>query len=294
MTLRRLQICLNHTCFLENLIEHVPNLEEMYVQFHLSLTPNSSWVSSVDTLRQSNGNWAHKASKLRHFSLETFLYTDLEFTYLKWLLNNFDYVQKLQIHLKNDHSYQRTDQSVWKSPIDANFIRQYCLPDLITNLTYFNFYICSSCQLLFNDIEAIINSFKTHSYFLYHQWTNVKCLFDPITSYQHLFSSFTDALHLFNNLPNHSHIFNWQYIDHFLSDQQPSLSLCLKHFIELCPNISCITVFKKYGKSFNESDLLMSLEILSNMRQYTTIDMRFRNVTKIRLGTCLGRRTSWY
>ncbi|CAF5053657.1 unnamed protein product, partial [Rotaria magnacalcarata] len=137
--------------------------------------------------------------KLRYFTLKTFIYTDLEFIYLKWLLNNFNYVEKLKLHLKSDEIIETKSKNIWKSFIDANFIRQYCLPDIIINLKDFNFYICRQCQLTISDIENITNSFKIHPFFIAHQWTNVKCLFDPIMSYQHLFSSFTKMLEFSNN-----------------------------------------------------------------------------------------------
>ncbi|CAF5009775.1 unnamed protein product [Rotaria sp. Silwood1] len=118
----------------------------------------------------------------------------MEFFYLKWLLNNLNYVEKLQVHLKSDQLLETRCQIIWKSVIDANFILEYCLPDKIINLIYFDFYIYSKCKLSLNDIEQIINSFKIHSFFISYQWTNVICLFDPIMSCQHLFSSFTNTL----------------------------------------------------------------------------------------------------
>ena len=41
---------------------------------------------------------------------------------------------------------------------------------------------------------------------------------------------------------------------------------------------------------FDKSDLLMSLKILSKMRQYKEIDMPFRNITKIQFGTYFDRK----
>ncbi len=119
---------------------------------------------------------------------------------MKWLLNNINYIEKLQLHLRSDKLIETRCQNILKSLIDANFIRQYCLPDIIPNLIDFNFYIYSKCQLSFNDIEKITNSFKIHSFFIEHQWTNVKCLFDPILSCQHLFSSFINKSQTSNNL----------------------------------------------------------------------------------------------
>ncbi len=124
----------------------------------------------------------------------------MEFVYLKWLLNNINYVKKLRLHLRNDKLKETRCQNIWKSLIDANFIRQYCLPDIIPNLIDFDFYICSQCQLPFNDIEKQTNSFKIHPFFLDHQWTNVKYLFDPIMSSQHIFSCFTNSSQFSHNL----------------------------------------------------------------------------------------------
>jgi hypothetical protein len=120
--------------------------------------------------------------------LKSSVYNDFEFTYLKWLLNNVNHVRKLEIHLYNKDIWGR-DQTIWKSTIDANFIRQYCLPDQIINLKYFYFYICIRRQLLLNDIEKMISSFPIDPFFIDHQWTNVECLYDKKRSYQHIFSS---------------------------------------------------------------------------------------------------------
>ncbi|CAF3078204.1 unnamed protein product [Rotaria sp. Silwood2] len=229
LTLRHLHIRLRYACFLENLVEHVPNLEQ---------------ISNVERLKQSNENWFNKIPKLRYFSLTTCIDDDLEFVYLKWLLNNLNYIEKLQVHLRNNKLMERKYQNIWRSVIDANFIRQYCLPDRIINLIYFDFYVCSQCQLSLNDIEQIINSFKIHSFFISHQWTNVKCLFDSITSCQHLLSSFSYTLQPSGNRINHSYIFNWPHIDKFLFHLHPSLYLFLEEFNDISPNIRCIKVYK--------------------------------------------------
>ncbi|CAF3989632.1 unnamed protein product, partial [Rotaria sp. Silwood1] len=193
MTLRRLHIRLNQSCFLENLIEHVPNLEQISVEFDYSLGSYALWQSNIELLRRSNGNWFNK---------------------------------------------------ILKSFIDANFIRQYCLPDTIPNLVDFNFYICSECQLSSNDIDKITNSFKIHPFFISHRWTNVNCLFDPIMSCQHLFSSFTNTFQFSNNFINYSYIFKWPHISTIWFDIHPSLYLFLERFNDLSPNISCIKVYK--------------------------------------------------
>ncbi|CAF4155751.1 unnamed protein product, partial [Rotaria sordida] len=182
-------------------------------------------------------------SKLRYFSLKTFIYDDWQFIYLKWLLNNLNYVEKLQLHLKNDQLDERKSQEIWKSLIDANFIRQNCLPDRIKNLNNFDFYICSQRQLSFNDIEKITNSFKNHSFFLNHQWTNVKCFFDPIMLSQHIFSSFKNTFQFSHNFIKYSNIFNWPHIGDIWFDLHPSLYLILQGINQLTPNLSCIKVY---------------------------------------------------
>ncbi|CAF0999771.1 unnamed protein product [Rotaria sp. Silwood1] len=199
LTLRRLYLRLRYTRCLEDLIEHVPNLEQISVQFDISLKFDLSWKSNIEIMKQSNENWFNKLPKLRYFSLKTFIEDDCEFIYLKWLLNNLNYVKKLQLYLANYELDIRASQNIWKSFIDANFIRQYCLPDRIINLIDFDFYICSHSQSL-NDIEKITNSFKNHSFFLDHQWTNVKCFFDRIMSCQHIFSCFTNSFRFSRNL----------------------------------------------------------------------------------------------
>ncbi|CAF3145658.1 unnamed protein product [Rotaria socialis] len=214
----------------------------MSVQFHTTLRFDLSWKSNVEIMKQSNGNWLNKLPKLRYFSLKTFIDDDWEFIYLKWLLNNLNYVEKLQLHLKNDRLDERKSQEIWKSLIDANFIRQNCLPDRIKNLSNFDFYICSQRQLPFNDIEKITNSFKNHSFFLDHQWTNVNCFIDPIMLSHHIFSCFTNNFRFSHNLIKYSNVFNWPHIGDIWCNLHPSLSLILQGVNQLTPNLSCIKI----------------------------------------------------
>ncbi|CAF2937098.1 unnamed protein product [Rotaria sp. Silwood2] len=240
ITLRHLYIHLNHICFLEHLIEYVPNLEQLSVHFHNSLIDKYYPNSNINILKLSNKNWFNKIPKLKCFTLKSFIYTNFEFTYLKWLLNNLNHIIKLQIHL-----YSRY---IWKSVIDANFIRQYCLPDEIINLKYFYFYICAKRQSSLNNISEIINSFKINSFFISHQWTNVHCFYDENTSKQHIFSSnlkkFQHSILLFK----HSYIYEWSNIEHIQNSIHPSFYLFLKQFDELCPNVSSMTI--DIGKYF--------------------------------------------
>ena len=112
---------------------------------------------------------------------------------MKWLLNNVNYVENLEVCLRGYKEVQRDLAKIWRCPIDANFVCQYCLPDTIPNLIHFNFYIGSLCQSAVDDIEERIKSFRNHPVFHNHQWINVKCLFDPIRLYQHLFSDFPNS-----------------------------------------------------------------------------------------------------
>ncbi|CAF5091142.1 unnamed protein product, partial [Rotaria sp. Silwood1] len=43
-------------------------------------------------------------------------------------------------------------------------------------------------------------------------------------------------------------------------------------------------------QDFDKTDLLRSLEILSNMKEKNRIDSPFRNITKIQFGTYFDRR----
>lgn len=56
-TLRRLHIRINQSCFLEDLVEHVPNLEQLSVVFEFSLRPCLLWKSNVELLRISKKTW---------------------------------------------------------------------------------------------------------------------------------------------------------------------------------------------------------------------------------------------
>ncbi|CAF4211715.1 unnamed protein product [Rotaria magnacalcarata] len=180
---------------------------------------------------------------LRYFALKSFILNDLEFVYLKWLLNNLNHVQKLKLHLGNEKLY-RTDQIIWKSIIDANFVQQYCLPDIIDNIINFDFYISSPCQLLPIDAEEVISSFQYHSLFINRQWTNIKYFYDPIRSYQPLFSTNINiTLQSLNGLVNDSYVFQWPNIQHISIDFHPSLYRFLEHLDEKFPSVSSITVY---------------------------------------------------
>ncbi|CAF2992413.1 unnamed protein product, partial [Rotaria sp. Silwood2] len=175
--------------------------------------------------------------KLKCFTLESLIDTDFEFTYLKWLLNNLNYITKLQIHLCGRYLWKE-DQLIWKSVIDANFIHQYCLPDKIINLKYFYFYICVACQSSLNNISEIINPFKINSFFISHQWTNVQCVDDENTSYQHIFSSNLKKFQRSIIFSKHPYLYEWPNIEYIQDSTYPSFYLFLKPFNKLCSNAS--------------------------------------------------------
>lgn len=145
--------------------------------------------------------------KLQNLDLKISIKNDSQMFYLKWLVNNFNYIYKLRLHLKVAKLNRAHCENISKLFIDANFIRRYCLPDTIPNLIQLKFYICSQCQLPLNNIEQVKTSFQTHSFFVNRRWTNVKCLFDEITSCQHIFSCFTNRIQISNNFTyDHSHL----------------------------------------------------------------------------------------
>ncbi|CAF4520212.1 unnamed protein product [Rotaria sp. Silwood2] len=243
-TLRYLYVGLKYTSFLEHLIEHIPNIERLSVSFKKWLDLEFRSRSDIQTLIKSNGNWFEKVSKLNYFALKVFIHSDFEFAYLKWILNNLNHIEKFKLHLVIHKMY--SDTMIKEYIVDANFIRQYCLSDVLINIKHFQFYIVSECQLLLsNNIEQIINSFKTHQFFIDHQWTNVTCLFDPYKSYQHLssFSSNVNKLHFMNGLVFDSNIFTWPFIKSISIDLHPFLYLFLEQFNELFPNVSHIKVY---------------------------------------------------
>ncbi|CAF4889946.1 unnamed protein product, partial [Rotaria sp. Silwood1] len=179
--------------------------------------------------------------------------------FLEHLIEYVSNLEQLSVHFHNsliDKYYRNSNinilklsnkiglinRYIWKSVIDANFIRQYCLPDQIINLKYFYFYICAKRQSSLNNISEIINSFKINSFFISHQWTNVQCFYDENTSKQHIFSSnlkkFQHSILLFK----HSYIYEWSNIEHIQNSIHPSFYLFLKQFDELCPNVSSMAI----------------------------------------------------
>ena len=63
VTLRQLHIRVICTFVLENLVQRLPNLEKLSVEFDFSLGFDSSGKWNVNTLKQSNENWFNKVRK---------------------------------------------------------------------------------------------------------------------------------------------------------------------------------------------------------------------------------------
>ncbi|CAF4800722.1 unnamed protein product [Rotaria sp. Silwood1] len=163
---------------------------------------------------------------------------DFQLYYLKWMLDNLSHVRKVKLRLKINGTGKK-DPVINESLVDANFVRKYLISDVITNLTHFDFYIISTCQLSLNNTQRIINSFKIHPFFIQRQWTNVKCFFDS-KMYHHLSSSLINISSFFPNLNNYPDIFNWPDVKYVEVGLQPSLYLFFEQFDKLFPNVSCI------------------------------------------------------
>jgi hypothetical protein len=67
VTLRRLHIRINEADFIENLIERLPNLEEMSVQCFSLSNLDTIRKLNLRTLRKSNENWFNKVNEIRFF-----------------------------------------------------------------------------------------------------------------------------------------------------------------------------------------------------------------------------------
>jgi hypothetical protein len=127
------------------------------------------------------------------------IHYDFQLYDLKWILDNLSHVRKVKLRL-NINGNRKRNPVINESLVDANFVRKYLISDVSTNLTHFDFYIISICQLyLSNNTQKIINSFKIDPFFIQRQWTNVKCFFDS-KMYHHLSSSVINISPCFPNL----------------------------------------------------------------------------------------------
>ena len=122
--------------------------------------------------------------KLKCFALKSLINDSSQLAYLKWILNNMNHIDKLKLDLYIDGIMKIN------GVINANFVRKYCMADVLINLKHFDFYLITKCHWLFpNDIQDIIDSFKSDHFFVDHHWTSIQCVFDPIFSRQHISST---------------------------------------------------------------------------------------------------------
>ncbi|CAF4155082.1 unnamed protein product, partial [Rotaria sp. Silwood2] len=234
-SLRYLHIHLIHGFFLEHIIERLPSLEILSVQFQSTLVKEDCIYEPMIKKFSSSINWYDKIPKLKCFTLKSKIFGDNQLVYLKWIMNQVNYIEKLKISLDIK---EITNQNC---VIDGNFLHKYCMPDILTSLINFDFYIVSKCKILLsNDIDQIIDSFKSHYYFADGQWTNVKCFFDPIMSRQHISSTTIIRPRYFDGIIDYPTIFDWQYVKYIQIDLCPSIYLFLKQFDILFPHIDCI------------------------------------------------------
>ncbi|CAF2967424.1 unnamed protein product [Rotaria sp. Silwood2] len=253
MTLRYLHIRVIYTCFLEHLIEFVPNLERLSVYMRSSWTRYKSYKLNCEKVFELNSSWCNKVEKLKYLIVKSVVHTDFQLYYLKWIFNNLNHVEKVKLRLKIAE-YNGGNEVIDGSPVDASFVRRHLMGDITINLTYFDFYIISHCKFLSNNIEKIIDSFKFEPFFIEHQWPNVKCLFDPIMSYQHLSSFIFNKSQFFNNLISYPDIFLWPVMRSLRIDLFPNLVRFLEQLDRFLPNVSSIEFdLRRYEELTNQS-----------------------------------------
>ncbi|CAF1266246.1 unnamed protein product [Rotaria sordida] len=234
-SLRYLKIDLIDGSFLENLIEHVPNLEILSVQFKYTLMEKLSDEPQMERFTSGIISWYTKMPKLKCFTLKSVILNDSQLNYLKWIINKVNYIEKLKVRLHIKDSMNKN------SVIDVNFFRKYLMPDILIHLIDFDFYIVSSCKLLFeNDIQRVIDSFKTDQFFIYRYWINIQCYFDPIMSYQHISSTKLIKPIFVHGIVDYPIFFDWKCVKYMMVNLCPSIIGCLKQFDILYPHIKSI------------------------------------------------------
>ncbi|CAF1326319.1 unnamed protein product [Rotaria sordida] len=124
MTLRYLHIHLNLTCFLEQLIERVPNLERLSVYLPVLWDKDSPSGPPIKRFVQSNEAWSNKVKKLKYLIVKCMIYYDFQLYYLKWILDNLSHVRKVKLRLEIDGTGKK-DPVINESLVDANFVRSY-------------------------------------------------------------------------------------------------------------------------------------------------------------------------
>ncbi|CAF3299899.1 unnamed protein product [Rotaria socialis] len=288
MTLRYVDIRLHYACLIEHLIEHVPNLERLSVYLRESWNRNKLWDLTIGPFEESDTMPVNKkfdVKRLKYFILKCGVNYDRQLNYLKWFFNNLSNVEKMKIRLRINGVCKKSP-IINESIVDANFIRKYLMSDTINNLIHFNFYIISICKFLSNYTERTINSFKIHPFFIERQWTNVKCLFDPIKFYQHLSSSpscINNLSEYFPDLISYSDIFFWPNLKYIEANFHEKVHLYLERLNELFPNVSCIK-FDMGSQTYCDNSI-----VPFKMEQHKLTDIHLRYVTRLDFGLYFSR-----
>ncbi|CAF1316118.1 unnamed protein product [Rotaria sordida] len=251
MTLRYLHIHLIYGYFLERIIEHVPALETLSVVFIDSLMKESSYEPRMKRFASTILNWYEKMPKLKCFSLKSVILDDLQLVYLKWIINNVYYIEKLKVRL--DIKTRTNETNV----IDV--------------------------KLLFeNDIEKIIDSFKNDRIFIDRHWTNVKCYFDRVLLCQHISSIRITKPKLFDDIIDYPMIFNWENVRCMKIDLCPAIYSFLTEFDKIYPHIRSIQFnMGRLSHLAYSTFLQSSLDIVD--------DIHFQYVTRLDFGSGFWR-----
>ncbi|CAF3338389.1 unnamed protein product, partial [Rotaria sp. Silwood2] len=288
-SLRYLKIDLIDGSFLENLIEHVPNIEILSVQFKHTLMKKLPDEPQMKRFASSIINWYTKMPQLKFFTLKSVILNEWQLNYLKWIINKFNYIEKLKVRLHIKDSMNKN------SVIDVNFFRKYIMPDILIHLIDFDFYIVSSCKLLFeNDIQRIIDSFKTDQFFIYRYWINIQCYFDSIMSYQHISSTTLIKPIFFHGIIDYPIIFDWECVKYMMINLCPSIIECLKQFDILYPHIKSIQFNMGRHNQVSESEYSVFLRSLLDVEYCQLTDIHFRYVTRLNFGSAFFRNSAYH
>ncbi|CAF4227764.1 unnamed protein product [Rotaria socialis] len=87
------------------LIEHVRNLEQLPIYCECLECHSQFSGSNVQSSIIPNGNWLNKVPKLEVFALKCSICNESQFLYLNWLLNNVNYIRKLEIQLHKEKAW---------------------------------------------------------------------------------------------------------------------------------------------------------------------------------------------
>lgn len=92
LTLRHLYICIKYTCFLEHLIEHIPNIERLSVTFKRRMDFEPRSKLNMQTLIKSSENWSEKVRRI---------YDNLVFSHLFWVQIRRTRLKIFHLHFKS-------------------------------------------------------------------------------------------------------------------------------------------------------------------------------------------------